>query len=136
MLKINYWAVIVAAVTAFVVGAVWYSPLLFSKAYMEARGMNPAALVDMRPPVGEMLGEFAKNLVIAFVLAYFVVRLGVIEWRGAVQLTLWLWVGFQAMLLMGAVLHEKMPWILYAIHAGDALVKTLFMTVILGVWRR
>jgi hypothetical protein len=46
------------------------------------------------------------------------------------------WVGFQAMLLMGAVIHENMPWKLYAIHAGDALVKTLLMTVILGVWRR
>jgi hypothetical protein len=29
-----------------------------------------------------------------------------------------------------------MPWMLYAIHAGDALVKTLLMTVILGMWRR
>jgi hypothetical protein len=36
---------------------------------------------------------------------------------------------------MGAVIHEKMPWKLYAIHAGDALVKTHLMTVILGVWR-
>jgi len=40
------------------------------------------------------------------------------------------------MLLMGAVLHEHMAWTLYAIHAGDALVKTLLMTVILGVWRK
>jgi hypothetical protein len=39
------------------------------------------------------------------------------------------------MLLLGAVLHEKMPPKLYAIHAGDALVKTLLMTVI-GLWRR
>jgi hypothetical protein len=38
------------------------------------------------------------------------------------------------MLLMGAVLHEHMPWTLYAIHAGDALVKTLLTTVVLGVW--
>ena len=77
-----------------------------------------------------------KNLVVAFVLAHFAVRLGVGDWKGAVQLGLWVWVGFQAMLLMGAVLHEKMPWMLYAIHAGDALVKTLLMTVILGGWRR
>lgn len=33
-------------------------------------------------------------------------------------------------------LWEHMPWTLYAIHAGDALVKTLLMTVILGVWRK
>ncbi len=131
MLGINYWAVVVAAVAAFVVGAVWYSPLLFGEAYMEL----PDAVADMRPPAGELLGEFVRNLVIAFVLAYFVVRLGVGDWKGAVQLGLWVGVGFQAMLLLGAVLHENMPWQLYAIHAGDALVKTLLMAVILGVWR-
>jgi uncharacterized protein DUF1761 len=136
MLKINYWAIVVAAVVAFVMGALWYSPLLFGKAYMEVRGMNPAAMADMKPQGGEILGELVKNLVVAYVLAHFVAHLGVVGWKGAVQLGLWVWVGFQAMLLMGAVLHEKMPWMLYAIHAGDAFVKTLLMTVILGVWRR
>ena len=133
---INYWAVMVAAFASFVVGAVWYSPLLFGKAYMELRGIDPSAMADMRPPAGELLGEFVRCLVVAFVLAHFVVRLGVRDWMAAAQLGLWVWVGFQAMLLMGAVLHEKMPWMLYAIHAGDALVKTFLMTVILGVWRR
>ena len=132
----NYWAVVVAAVVAFVVGAVWYSPLLFGQSYLEVRGMSPGALADMRPAAGELLGELAKNLVVAFVLAHFVERLGVGDWKAALQLGLWVWVGFQAMLLMGAVLHERMPWTLYAIHAGDALVKTLLMTVILGVWRK
>lgn len=135
MAGMNYFAVIVSAVVAFVVGAVWYSPLLFGKAYMKVRGLNPDALAEM-PPASELLGEFARNLVVAFVLAHFVVRLGVGDWMGAVQLGLWVWVGFQAMLLLGAVLHEKMPWMLYAIHAGDALLKTIVMTVILGVWRR
>jgi hypothetical protein len=137
MPKINLWAVLVAAVVAFVVGALWYSPLLFARAYTEVRGMTPpGAMAAMRPPVWEMLGEFVKNIVVAYVLAYFVVRLGVGDWKSALQLGLWVWVGFQAMLLMGAVLHEKMPSTLYAIHAGDALVKTLLTTVILGVWRR
>ncbi len=133
---INYWAVVVAALAAFVVGAVWYSPLLFGKAYLELRGMALGAAADMTPSAAELLGEFVRNLVVAFVLAHFVVRLGVGDWGGAVQLGLWVWVGFQAMLLMGALLHEGMPRKLYAIHAGDALVKTLLMTVILGVWRR
>ena len=135
MLKINYWAVVAAAVAAFVVGAVWYSPLLFGKAYMMLRGMNPDAMANMRPPAAELVGEFVRYLVVAYVLARFVVLLGVADWMGAVRLALWVWIGFQAMLLGGAVIHENMPVKLYAIHAGDALVKTLFMTVILGVWR-
>lgn len=52
------------------------------------------------------------------------------------RLGLWVWVGFQAMLLLGAVLHEGMPIALYAIHAGDALSKTLLMSLVLGVWKR
>lgn len=131
----NYLAVVVAAVAAFVLGALWYSPVVFGKAYAEVRGLDPRAMVEMRPPVAELVGEFARNLVIAFVLGHFVARLGISDWKGAVQLALWVWVGFQAMLLMGAVLHEKLPWRLYAIHVGDALVKTLLMTVILAAWR-
>jgi len=134
MKKINFWAVIIAAAVAFVLGALWYGPLLFGKVYLEVRAMNPA-MANMRPPAWELVGEFAKNLVVAFVIAYFVVRLDVGDWKNALQLGLWIWVGFQAMLLMGAVLHEHMPWTLYAIHAGDALMKTLLTTVILGVWR-
>jgi hypothetical protein len=53
----------------------------------------------------------------------------------AVQLGAWVWIGFQATLLLGAVIWENMPWRLYAIHAGDALVKMLLMAAILGVWR-
>jgi hypothetical protein len=40
------------------------------------------------------------------------------------------------MLLLGAVVHEGMPPALYAIHAGDALVKTLLMSLVLGIWDR
>jgi len=135
MPRINYLAVVAAAVAAFVVGAFWYSPLLFGKAYMMLRGIDPDAIASMRPPLGELVGEFARYLVVAYVLARFVVLLGIVDAMSAVRLALWVWIGFQAMLLVGAVIHENMPVKLYAIHAGDALVKTLLMTVILGVWR-
>ncbi len=40
-----------------------------------------------------------------------------------------------AAFVVGAVWYSPLLFG-YAIHAGDALVKTLLMTVILGVWRR
>ncbi|MGH7615446.1 MAG: DUF1761 domain-containing protein [Gemmatimonadales bacterium] len=85
MVGVNYVAVVVAASAAFVVGAVWYSPFLFGKAYTTGRGLNPGAMADMTPPAGELLGEFVRNLVVAVVLARFVVLLGVADWKGAVQ---------------------------------------------------
>ena len=33
------------------------------------------------------------------------------------------------------MLHERAPWKLAAIHAGDWLVKLLVVTVIVSVWR-
>lgn len=133
MHRINYWAVVVAAIAAFVMSAVWYSPLLFGKVWMELRGMNPT---DVKMSAGMMIGEFVRTLVIAYVFARFLLLLGVFDWKGAFQLGLWVWIGFWAMVLLGSVLHENMPWKLYVIHAGDGLVKILLMASILGLWYR
>ena len=136
MLKVNYLAVIAAAVAAMVEGAVWYSPLLFGDAWMTLRGVHPGTMANMTPPLGEIIAEFIRSLVVAYVLARLVVLTGAPGWMGAVRLGLWLWLGFQAMAVAGSVIHENYPWQLYAIHAGDALAKTLLMAVIVGAWRK
>jgi hypothetical protein len=135
MFGINVLAVIVAAVVAFVMGGLWYSPLLFGKAWMKLRGHNSADLSGPKMRAGEIILEFARGLLVAVVLARFVVLLGVVNWVGAVYLGFAVWIGFQATSIVGSVIHENYPWRLYAIHAGDALVKTLVMAVILSVWR-
>ena len=43
MLAINYLAVLAAAFGAFIVGGLWYSPLLFGRAYLALRGIGPDA---------------------------------------------------------------------------------------------
>lgn len=42
--KINYLAVLVAAISTFLIGGLWYSPLLFGKAWMNANGFSEAEL--------------------------------------------------------------------------------------------
>lgn len=121
-----------AAVAAFAIGAVWYSPILFGPSFAALRGLRPD-VVGTVPSAPELVGELARVLVVAYALSRLVERLGVAGWAGALQLGFLVGIGFQAMLLAGAVLHEDMPIALYAIHAGDALAKTLVMTVILAV---
>jgi hypothetical protein len=134
MLGINYLAVVVAAVAAFVVSTVWY--IVFGKEMMKLQGVKPDAMADMeKPQPWKILVEIVRSLVVAYVLARFVVLLGVVEWMGAVQLGVWVWIGFPITLLVGSVIWENIPWKLAAIHAGDWLVKILFIVVILGVWR-
>lgn len=37
----NHWAVVVAAVSSFLIGGLWYSPLLFGKAWNAENGGQP-----------------------------------------------------------------------------------------------
>src|SRR5256884_5578422 len=46
--NINILAVLVAAVLTFVLGAVWYSPVLFAKQWMAAQGYTPEKLEEMK----------------------------------------------------------------------------------------
>ncbi len=135
MLGVNLLAVILAAVVAFVMGGIWYSPVLFGKPWMNLRGMNQADVSGTKMGGGEILAEFVRGLIVAVVLARFVVLLGVVNWVGGVYLGLTVWIGFQATSIVGSVIHENYPWKLYAIHTGDALVKTIVMALILSLWR-
>ena len=131
MPKVNYWAIVVAAVLAFIASALYYTAL--NPVWLELRGIDPSTAA--RPQVWEVLGQLARNLVVAYVLAYLFARLDVIDWRGALRLGIWVWVGFEAMAIVGSVLHEGYPLPLYAIHVGDALMTTLLMAAVVGVWR-
>jgi hypothetical protein len=134
MLEINYLAVVVAAVAAFVVCSVWY--IIFGKARMNYLGLDANAMADMQKPLAwKMIGEFARSIIVAYVLAYFVVHLDITDWMGAVQLGILMWIGFPFVLLVGSVIWDNVPWKLAAIHAGDWLVKILLFVVILSVWR-
>ena len=134
MPKLNVSAVLVCAVLAFVIGGLWYSPLVFGNAYSTLRGLGPNSATDMAMPVGELVGEFVRWLVITFILARFMVLLGVADLTGALMFGAWMWaVVYSA--LAGSVLHEGYPWRLYAIHAGDGLAKIMLITTILGLWK-
>jgi hypothetical protein len=132
--KVNYWAIGVAAVAALVVSSVWYIAL--GDVYLELlQGIgSPAAQAD--PSVAAAVGQVVRNLVVASVLAYLLRRLQVDTWAGALGVGLVVWLGFQAMAVLGSVVHEQYPLGLYAIHVGDALATTLAMALILGAWRR
>ncbi len=133
---LNYWAVLVAALVAFAVGALWYSAPMFGNKATELRGLDPAAMADQSVPVGKILGELVRSLIVASVLAILVARLGIADWKSAAGFGLLVWIGFPAMILLGSVIWENVPRMLAAIHAGDWLVKLVLMAVILAVWRR
>ena len=135
MVHVTYLPVLVAAVVVFVLGWLWYSPLLFFKPWMRLCGLDPvAAMAGAKVPAGKLLIELARCLVLAYVIARFVALLGITTWIGALHFGLFLWIGFPVILLAGSVLWDNTPSGVAAIHAGDWLVKLLVISVIAGVW--
>jgi hypothetical protein len=124
----------VAVIVTFVGSAVWY--IVLSHQYFELRGIDPNDSAATAMPAWQILVLLVRHLVLAIVLAYLIIRLGIVGWKSALQLGFLLWVGFPVVLLAGAVANDNVPLALAAIHAGDWLVKLLVMAVILGVWQR
>jgi len=136
MVHVNYFAVIVAAVAAFVLGWLWYSPLLFYKPWMRLRGMDPAAaMAGAKMPVGKLVIELLRCFVLAYIIARFVAHIGVSSWMGAVHFGFFVWLGFPVIILTRSVLWENIPWKVAAIHAGDWLVKMLVIPIIVTAMR-
>jgi Protein of unknown function (DUF1761) len=132
MLGINYLAVIVAAVAAFVASSVWY--IVFGRELAKV-SVAFAEVLQQKPQRWKMLVVIAQSFVIALVLAYFLGLIGNIDWIGALRVGVLLWIGFAAMQWVGSILWEKVPFKMAAIHAGDWLVKIVLISVIVGVWR-
>jgi hypothetical protein len=130
--RLNYWAIVAGTAATLLVSSVWYTVL--GEAYLELRGLDSAA--ELTPEAGALAGQVLRSLVVATVLAHLLRRLQVTSWMAALRVGLLVWLGLQAMAVLGSVLHEQYPLGLYAIHVGDALVTTLTMTLILGTWRR
>lgn len=127
MFDVNYLAVLVAAVAAVVAAALYY--VVFGK-QLAALSNAPDDMPPWLLPV-----ELVRSFVLALVVAVVATGMAVEGWGEALLLAVVLWVGFPAMLLSGSVVHEKVPWKLAALHAGDWLFKLLVVTLIVGLWR-
>ena len=135
MVHVNYLAVLVAAIAVFVLGWLWYSPLLFYKPWMRAKGIDPAvAMSGAKMPAGKLVIELVRCIVLAYIIARFAALLGISSWMGAVHFGVMLWIGFPVILLTGSVLWDNVPVKVAAIHAGDWLVKMLVIPIIVSVW--
>jgi len=64
-MEFNILAILVAAISALLVGFVWYNPKVFGNAWMEASGMT-----EEKIKVGNMGKIFALALIFAFLLAF------------------------------------------------------------------
>src|SRR5437867_3530690 len=93
--QINYPAVVAAAFVAFVLGALWYSPVLFGKLWVKAHGYTEDKIQEMRKAAGRAYAVSAVcYLVMASALAVLVYYTNVTTPLQGIKLGSLVWLGF------------------------------------------
>ena len=130
--KLNYLAVLAAAVSSFAIGGVWYSPVLFGAVWMKETGLSDSDL--RRRNLGLVFGcSFLLSLVIAFNLAAFLQGPADLAWglmAGALAGIGWVATAFGV-----TYLFEARSMKLFLVNAGYHAATFVVMGGILGVWK-
>ena len=132
MPPVNYFAVLAAAVATFVIGGLWYSPLLFQQPWMRAAGVTADTLQGGAARVFGV--SFVLALVMAFNLAMFLAPANTTVAWGATAGAL-AGVGWVALSVTTTALFERRPWSYALINGGYWAVSFVVMGAILGAWR-
>lgn len=132
-LHFNHLAVIVSAIVLWLLGACWYSPLLFAKPWIaivgRKSGEKPTGLAH------GMIASFIGDLLAAFILAHFVYWSGGAGFGWGAFIGFITWIGFVLGPLYPQRIYEGRPYAYFAINAGYWLVGLVLAGGILAAWR-
>lgn len=125
---INYLAVFFAAIVYFVIGSIWYAPLLFGNQWgRHAEKLEETGEHYYLHKVGAYVGEFIISLIMAYVLALFIEISQAEEVVEGVTVAFWVWIGFILTTHFSAVLWGRKAIKHFFIHASFMLVGLLAM---------
>jgi hypothetical protein len=131
-LHFNFAAIFVAALMSFAIGGLWYSPLLFARAWMKEAGLSEQQTKDA--PMGRIFGLAAlASLVMAFNLAAFVgpkASLGFGLFAGTAAA-----IGWVTMSLGVIYLFERRSLKLWLINSGYQVLAYTLMGGLIGAWK-
>ena len=133
MPHINWLAVLAAAVCTFVLGGLWYSRILFGRAWMSVNNLTEADLAK-----GNMAKIFGLALIFAVImaanLAAFLAEPKTIAVWGATAGFL-AGFGWVALGIATIALFERRPWKYILINGGYMTLSFVIMGLIIGAWR-
>jgi hypothetical protein len=132
MQTLNFWAILLAALSAFLVGGLWYSPVLFGRAWKRANGFG----AEEPPAAGAK--TFAITFVISVVMAANLAMFlndpkTTVVWGATAGFLAGF--GWVAMGIGIVSLFERRPWSYVFVNGGYVTVALSLMGAILGAWR-
>lgn len=131
-MQINYWAILVSALSTFLIGGIWYSPALFGKAWMKENGFTEESMKNAN--MVKIFGlAFVLGLIAAVNLAMFMQGEG--RWQMGALWGFLAGFGWVATFVGTHYLFERKSFTLFLINAGYSIVALTVMGVIIAAWK-
>ena len=128
---VNWLAVTVATVTAFMLGAAWYSKALFGNTWMQAVGLTEDA-VNSANMAKTMGGAFILQFLAAVALSAFLGEGS--TWLEGLHTGLWIGLFWVATAYGVTYLFEQRPLRLWLINAGYYVAWYALLGTIIGIF--
>ena len=130
---ISWWAVLAAALLKMIVGAVWYSPVLFGPRWSTLSGISNLEVKQRLPKL--LAFDFIASFIMSFVLLHAVHYAGATTVATGAAVGFFNWLGFVATVTYGLTLYERRPLGLFWIANGFQLISLLLMGAVLAIWQ-
>ncbi|HTX76903.1 MAG TPA: DUF1761 domain-containing protein [Terracidiphilus sp.] len=130
---INLWPVLVAAVMIWVLGALWFSSVLFAKPWAAIVGRQMG-----EKPKGVawgMICSFIGDVLLAFILDHVILWSHASTWMDGIHIGAITWVGFVAAIMYPQTIYEGRPLRYFTITGGYWLIAFVAAGALLAVWR-
>ena len=127
---VNWWAILVATVMAFVLGGIWYGPV-FGQAWLDALGKTED---DIEPSASPFVISFFTALLTAVVLAWLIIATGMTGLMNGLLLGLLTGIGFIATAMASDSAFCGWSLKLFLIQSGYRVLYSILMGGILGAW--
>lgn len=131
-IDVNNWAVLVSAVSAMVLGTVWYR--VFATPWMALARPGETNQEMSGAGIGYLIAAGA-SLLTAYVLAHVVGYVEAVEVFDGAVTGVWMWLGFVGTTMASNYVFSGKPLKLYLIDAPYFLVQLVIMGAILGGWQ-
>jgi len=128
---VNWLAVLVATIVAFMLGGLWYSKVLFGNTWMKEIGLTEEAINNANMP--RTFGTtFVLQLIAAVAMSALIGNDG--GWLTGLQTGLWVGLFWIATAYGVTYLFEQRTFRLWLINAGYYVVLYAVMGTIIGAW--
>jgi hypothetical protein len=132
--QINYLAVLLCAIIAMGIGALWYSNMLLGKIWIASLDKSEEELKKDFKPIKTYFVSFISQLVMAFILAMILSYTGASTPEEGIKIGFMAAIGFVATSMTINFLFEGRTFQQFIVDAGYHFIVLLLNGLILGAW--